>query len=334
MATRGPGLPYSTGWKRYQLPWTELVDGKGLYDVVNTNCPMNIYVNDDVFFNAPIVNNYAFIMTNDGLGDQVGASTSHWRQGSYWINGTGHATYSGTDKKMKLGSAVDATHRHGKAVYGMNASTQNTYHEARQLPNPASPSDMQEVITIEPGLHMGWSGTNAAAYSDDDQFGFKIDIDYVKQLPKQYNNVWSSWVYAPIVANDVSYTADLPTELNELPFTIVINPIKFGPKQSFGDISLLTAKDYGLTTKLHYLTRGQDWPAAVGDHQNALTVATDIDYSVGQTTHEVAPMHMAAAATGSQRATKMRMSFEFPSTHVSEATMIPGQYLQILIIPQ
>jgi hypothetical protein len=65
-----------------------------------------------------------------------------------------------------------------------------------------------------------------------------------------------------------------------------------------------------------------------------LTLAEDIDYSVGHTTHEVVPMHMAAVSSGSQRATKMRMSLEFPSTHVSEATMIPGQYLQILIIPQ
>ena len=62
MAEKGPGLPYSTQWKRYQLPWTELVDGKGLTDVINTNCPMNIYVNDDVFFNAPNVNDYAFTM--------------------------------------------------------------------------------------------------------------------------------------------------------------------------------------------------------------------------------------------------------------------------------
>ena len=58
MATRGPNLPYVTGWKRYQLPWTELRDGKGL-NVTDDRLPMNIYVNDDVFFNAPNVNNYA-----------------------------------------------------------------------------------------------------------------------------------------------------------------------------------------------------------------------------------------------------------------------------------
>jgi len=333
MAERGPGLPFTTGWKNYQLPWTELVDGKGLTNVINVNCPMNIYVNDDVFFNAPNVNDYAFTMTSDFGGDQVGAGASHWRMGRYWIDGTANASYSGTAKKMKLGSAVDSTGRHGKALYAVNASTQNDYHEARQLPNPASPSDMQEVITIEPGLHMGWSGTSATAYANDDKFSFRIDLDYVKQLPKQYNNVWSTWVYLPKDANDITYTDDLPSELNELPFTVVVNPIKFGPKQLFSDISMLTAKDYGLTIKLHYQALGNDWPSFSG-HTDIITVCDDIDFSIGQTVHEIAPMHMAAGGTGSQRAGKMRMTLQFPSTHVSEAEMMIGQYVQILIIPQ
>jgi len=59
----------------------------------------------------------------------------------------------------------------------------------------------------------------------------------------------------------------------------------------------------------------------------------DIDYSIGRSSIEHADMHIATADAGAERKQNLRLEIGFPSITTTEATMQPGQYIQVVLAP-
>ena len=331
MAIKGPGVPYATPWKNYQLPWTRLTDGKGLKDVVTVNLGLDIYINDDILLDYPRTTQYTIGMQNDIGGDFFGAGTSTYERSMFWIDGTS-GTYTSTGNKIRLGLPDNISDRHGKAMVNVvSPEVESDYSRARGI--TGSTGNGQEIITIEPGLHFGFQSDSPTAHATSDRVRFSLDSDYIQSIPKDYNNVWTSWMYVPISGDDITLSQNLPSELQLKSFSVHVNPIRFGPKQLFTDILGGTAKDFGLSWYLQRKSKGQDWAALDFEAQHVIIGTADKDYSAGEIDRDVATMHFPSMLSGAERLQDMRIAFKFQSVTLSEATMILGQYLQVVIVP-
>ena len=351
MANYGPDLPYSTPWRRYQMPFTRLELGKGISEeamVGPWNHPsgtsaMDVFVNDDAFFTfATGPDRYRFAMTDDASGDFIGAGASHWVSNEFWING-GKGLYTGTDKKMRLGKPVNDKDFAGKACINVvTADTDSAYYLAKDTESRVG--NKVELITVEPGLHIAFATTNKTAYATNDYYDFTLDYDYLRQLPKEYNGVWSCWMYVPIDSGEYTYSHDLPSELNIRGFNIYLNPMRIGPKQKFTDISAIVAKDFGLTGYVISKPKGEAWlgehviptpfPSSPVANQTVKEISTDIDFSIGDLSRRSVAMHHSATHQGGERQDDLRIELRFNDTTVNTAEMIAGQYIQVVIVPQ
>ena len=330
MAVRGPSPPYATPWRNYQLPWTRLTSGKGLKDVISNNIGLDIYINDDTILDYPGCDFYNFDMTSDIGGDIIGYSNGHWLQSQYWISG-GTGAFTGSDKGMRLGLPSNADARHGKALINViSPETESDYSMARGL--KGSTGNGQEILTIEPGLHMGFQSNSATSYLTNDRLRFSLDKDYIRNLPKDYNNIWTCWLYVPTNYDDGTISQNLPSELQLTDFSIHINPLRFGPKQLLTDVSSGTAKDFGLTWRLQTKPKAAPW-RTVANNKTVVLGTADKDYSVGDVDRGTAVMHRSAIGSGAEREQDLRIELTYPSLTMQEAIMIPGQYLQVVITP-
>jgi hypothetical protein len=340
MAVRGPNKPYATDWKRYQLPFTRLEEGKGLTGVTgtgelaNATNGLDVYINDDVFWKQGAFSDIQrhFVMTDDAGGDFIGASANQWTTNKYWLDGTSGATSS---RKMRLGTVNNASNASGKALINVgNPDTDSVYYQKRQLLN--SRGNNVELITIEPGLHIGFLSEVNTVYASGNKWGFKLDWDYLNNIPRDYNGLWSCWMYVPVSAEDWTVSQNIPTELAIRGFSVLINPIQYGPKQEFTDISGLTPKDFGLSWQVVRKMKGEDWITPSGSifaNESVVIGQIDKDYSIGSTDFEHASMHLPGAAAGAEREQDMRLEINFPSITLAEATMQAGQYIQVVLSP-
>jgi hypothetical protein len=347
MPNLGPGLPYATPWRRYQKPFTRLKLGEGIkaeasvgpWDHPSGHAAMDVFVNDDAFctFASPI-ESYRFVMTNDSGGDFVGASNNHFKMNRYWIDGV-QGTSIGP-RKMRLQKPVNDNNLTGKSVINVaTPEAESVYFKKRDTVNRLG--NKTELITIEPGLHISFCTNDFYAYADDDYYHFELDYDYIRQLPKVYNGAWTCWIYVPGEAGDFTYTQDLPSELNLRPFSVHINPVRYGPKQDFTNITA-GAKDFGLTTYLISKPKGEDW---LGEHdiahilgsttsnETVKAITLDTDFSIGDSTDMHATMHHSVDNAGAERQQDLRLEITFPDTTIGPATMYRGQYIQVVIIP-
>ena len=349
MANLGPGLPYATPWRRYQMPFTRLERGKGIkaessvgpWTHPSGTAAMDIYVNDDAFFTlASPLESYKFTMTDGGLAnDYIGASANHFQNNMFWTNGL--QGINTNPRKMRLSQPANDTDEAAKACINVvNPGTDSVYFKERDTENRVG--NKAELVTIEPGLHFAFNTTDPKIYANNDYYEFTLDYDYLRQLPKQYNGAWSCWMHIPCDAGDYTYSQNLPSELNLRAFSLYMNPIRFGPKQEFTDISAVTAKDYGITTYLISKPKGEDW---LGTHviaqpfgvdtanETVKLMSLDADFSIGDSTDFHAPMHHSALDAGAERQQDLRLELTFPDITVGPATMIRGQYLQMVIVP-
>jgi hypothetical protein len=241
---------------------------------------------------------------------------------------------------MKLGKPVNDTDFSAKACINVvTPGDSSNYVFGRDTKNRLG--NKVELVTIEPGLHLGFTTTDPRIYETSDSYEFVLDYEYLSKLPKKYHGGWSCWMYAPTSAGDYTYSQDLPSELNLRPFSVHINPIRFGVKQKFDNIGV-TAKDFGITTYLISKPKGENWlgehniPTIFGSdtaNQTVKLMSMDVDFSKGDSTDFHAIMHHSTMHGGAQRQQDLRLEMTFPDTTVGPATMIAGQYLQVVIIP-
>tara|TARA_R110000824_G_scaffold129621_1_gene291143 strand:+ start:2835 stop:3848 length:1014 start_codon:yes stop_codon:yes gene_type:complete len=336
MATR-TGKPYSTDWKSYQLPWTRLEVGSGLTTKTEAGAMgvagqgLDVYINDDAFFLDSKVPNgaYAFGMTHHASvsgGDFIGATSGKWTSNAYFTGGTPGAIHD--TRKMRLGTPADADDRHGKALINVVSPEVETVHSlARGL--VGSTGNTQEIITVEPGLHIGFQNTSHTIYGDDAKTDIVLDYDYISKLPKQQHSVYTCWMYVPENSGDVTESLYLPSELQLNSFNIIVNPMRFGPKQLFSQIS--TTKDFGLTVGVETKPRGSSvWST---NNTGVITGSTDLDYSIGDIDVFTAAVHRSGLGQGGERQQDMKITLTFPDISLSPAIMTPAQHLQVVLIP-
>tara|TARA_R100000458_G_C8133250_1_gene147408 strand:- start:222 stop:656 length:435 start_codon:yes stop_codon:yes gene_type:complete len=143
-------------------------------------------------------------------------------------------------------------------------------------------------------------------------------------------------MYVPVGAEDWTVSQNIPTELAIRGFSVLINPIQYGPKQEFTDIQSLAPKDFGLSWQVARKMKGEDWITPSGStfaNESVVIGQIDKDYSIGSTDFEHASIHLSAPAAGAEREQDMRLEINFPSITLAEATMQAGQYIQVVLSP-
>jgi hypothetical protein len=362
MANR-TGLPYATPWKNYHLPFTELKVRKGLMtesisSTALTAYPPSIYINDDWVCKVPkSPDSYRMVfdapISEPSDQGRVGYAGGEWRSNRYWFDGQegsknlwpakGIGTTNGKGlmfaRPMKYNPHTSSTDWNTKQAINVTAASTNildgldTVYVGRQLSEdfPQASLTKQEIVTIEPGLHIGFTkGMVTEGLGDGDTYEFTLDYDYIAQMAKEKRNTYSCWMWVPNEVDDFTYSDILPANLTKSNYTLCINPIRSGIKVVPDD----TGYELGFHITIQGSVDGVIWDDVLHINNIADGIVA-LDYDLQLSEPYIYQLNLANSSGNAwKRLNYQRIKFQNLGQTANECSLQHAQYLMFTITKQ
>ena len=316
------GHPHCTEWKNHQYKQTKAIEDID-YTVLSAVAPFDtakptIYMNDMHTLDADCADITYQIQITGGLGSNID-SIGRIQRAYYWVEGKkGTSNISGSTISFFL---TDGAYDHGQTI-SLNPFESYTVDWKGQ--NPIS------LFTMQPGLMLGLGHKD---YADDDDytssslFSFKLKNPKANCLhPKNklMTNTHTCWIKFPSVVGDSVVTDVLPSNINNLGFTMFWNIARHIPKRSAG-------VDLGVYITVEGSVDKTNW-------SEITNLATDPDVSMYANTDNFAlAMHFDTHELGGgdfpYKRIKIKNPFAIEAGGTSPATACISQWIQIGVIP-
>ena len=322
------GLPYCTPWKNYHCEFSNLTLGNGLSEVDRTGIfatrPLTIYVNDDWPCHAPTNEWYQITGTDSGTAvDFLNlADANPLVANRYWIDGVQGTKSSWADTGGGQKGRVIQLKNTDSEIFFADTSMAST-----KLDLGCSAGVTTAIFTLEPGLHFGRFKDLANNITTGDYYKFKLDYDYIKNIPKVHDGTASCWFELPNNQGDIVYTETLPGNMiGHRGWSISINPIRNVPKKDGADLATSTNYNLGIALEVSN-DGGTTWVKDV-------IFSTDIDLSAIDDYIHHANYNITAASGSVLQGDMYRFRIEFTdATGSAFHKMQVGQYIMMAIMP-